>query len=253
MGMPGILIAIDGIDGAGKTTQVARLAETLTALGEHVVTSKEPTNGVHGRRIRASATAGRLPLDDELELFIQDRREHIERFIRPALERGLTVILDRYFYSTIAYQGFRGGDMRVIEHRVRGEALAPDAAVLLDIEPALSQARIRQRDGVGNTFEDPAELREIRKLFLEIARSDAGVTVVDGGGTADEVETELLATLLGGPMYAKRCAKTYGCTDHYHCSFRMTDTCPWWRVRDGLYERLVRTHPELLDRALLQA
>lgn len=253
MGMPGILIAVEGIDGAGKTTQVARLAETLTSLGEHVVTSKEPTNGVHGRRIRASATAGRLPLADELEVFIQDRREHLDQFILPALARGLVVILDRYFYSTIAYQGFRGGDIRAIEHQVRSQALCPDATLVLDIGPEVSQRRIQRRDGGGNRFEDPEELREIRQLFLEIARTDPVVSVIDGSGSEDDVETELLASLLGGPIYAKRCAKTYGCTDHYHCTFRMTDSCPWWRVRDGLYERLVRTHPELLDRAAAQA
>src|SRR4051794_4247303 len=106
---PGILIAVEGIDGAGKTTQVTRLCAALADVGETVVRSKEPTNGPHGRRLRESAQTGRMNADEELQTFIADRREHVETVIRPALERGETVILDRYFYSTVAYQGVRTG------------------------------------------------------------------------------------------------------------------------------------------------
>src|SRR5207253_402183 len=105
----GILIAIEGIDGAGKTTQVARLCKALEAVGETVVRSKEPTNGPHGRRVRESAQNGRLDPHEELATFLDDRREHVATVIGPALGRGEIVILDRYFYSTIAYQGPRTG------------------------------------------------------------------------------------------------------------------------------------------------
>src|SRR5260370_25230495 len=96
-----ILIAIEGIDGAGKTTQVERLAQALRVVGQELVISKEPTNGRWGKKIRESAANGRLPLKEELKAFINDRTEHVRNVIQPALDTGKIVILDRYFYSTI--------------------------------------------------------------------------------------------------------------------------------------------------------
>lgn len=93
----GILIAVDGIDGAGKTTQVELLREAFEAAGETVTASKEPTNGPWGRLVRESAQSGRLGLADELHAFLEDRKEHVEELVKPALARGEIVILDRYF------------------------------------------------------------------------------------------------------------------------------------------------------------
>ena len=92
----GVLVAFEGIDGAGKTTQLQALADVLTAAGQTVVTSKEPTNGPWGRRIRESAVTGRMSLADELDAFIHDRAEHAEQLVEPALRSGLIVLLDRY-------------------------------------------------------------------------------------------------------------------------------------------------------------
>jgi dTMP kinase len=110
----GILLAVDGIDGAGKTTQVKLLADALRAAGENVLASKEPTDGQWGRRLRQSAQNGRLSLEDELHAFIEDRKEHVATTILPALAAGSVVLLDRYFYSTIAYQGARGADVATL-------------------------------------------------------------------------------------------------------------------------------------------
>src|SRR5262245_42547095 len=95
---PGILIVVEGIDGAGKSTQVRRIAEALRAVGETVVQSREPTDGPWGRKIRESAVSGRMSLADELHAFVEDRREHVAGVIRPALDRGEIVVLDRYYY-----------------------------------------------------------------------------------------------------------------------------------------------------------
>ena len=103
----GLLIAFDGIDGASKTTQVALLADFLASKGE-TIRSKEPTDGKWGQIIRNAAANGRLPLEEELRVLIEDRKEHVRDLILPALSKGKAVILDRYFYSTIAYQGSRG-------------------------------------------------------------------------------------------------------------------------------------------------
>ena len=102
-----MFIVFEGIDGTGKSTQVRLLAKALRELGQEVVTSKEPTDGPVGTRLRQSAEKGRLSPQEELDLFHQDRRDHVQSLIAPALERGDTVIVDRYFFSTMAYQGAR--------------------------------------------------------------------------------------------------------------------------------------------------
>src|SRR5688572_19594551 len=84
----GILVAVEGIDGAGKTTQVRMLEERLRLAGMDVVASKEPTDGKWGRKVRQSATTGRLPLEEETEAFVEDRKEHVANLVVPSLEAG---------------------------------------------------------------------------------------------------------------------------------------------------------------------
>lgn len=92
----GLLVVVDGIDGAGKTTLARALAEGLLRRGKAVAVSKEPTTGQWGMILRESAAAGRLTPDQELEYLVKDRREHVRDFIRPALDRGEVVILVRH-------------------------------------------------------------------------------------------------------------------------------------------------------------
>ena len=116
----GLFIVIEGIDGTGKSTQSKRLAEWFRSRGREVVLSREPTDGPWGKKLRESATTGRLSAEEELECFLNDRREHVEMSIKPALAEGKVVILDRYYFSTMAYQGARGFDP--VEIRRRNEA-----------------------------------------------------------------------------------------------------------------------------------
>jgi dTMP kinase len=122
----GILIAFEGIDGAGKTTQVELLERFLLESGEKVRRSKEPTDGPWGQKIRESAANGRMPWADELHAFTEDRKQHVRELILPALQNGKTVILDRYFYSTIAYQGTRGGDVDKLTAQLVDTTPEPD-------------------------------------------------------------------------------------------------------------------------------
>jgi dTMP kinase len=103
----GLLIVFEGIDGSGKTTHVRLLDQRLRRAGYDVVCLKEPTEGPWGQKLRQLAQHGRqeIPPTTELEWFLQDRREDVEHNIQPALARGQIVVLDRYYFSTIAYQG----------------------------------------------------------------------------------------------------------------------------------------------------
>lgn len=167
----GLLVAIEGIDGAGKTTQVQRLRQRFVALGFDVVASKEPTDGPWGRRIRASATEGRMDPEEELAAFLADRREHVAGVIQPALERCSLVLLDRYYFSTIAYQGIRGADPAAIQAANEAFAPVPDLLVVLDIDPEVSLGRIEGRGDSANHFERVHLLEASRAIFRRYAQA----------------------------------------------------------------------------------
>lgn len=221
----GILIAVEGIDGAGKTTQVDLLASFLIESGETVIKSKEPTGGTWGQIIRQSAAEGRLSLEDELTAFIEDRKEHVKALIEPSLEEGKTVILDRYFYSTIAYQGARGGDAESIKREMNLIAPEPDVVLILDVPAELGVMRIGQRDGVANHFEDLDNLRAVRKVFLGMTGQN--ISIIDGSPSVQIVQQSILDSLLKGALYQRHCAKHWGCDDPFNCIYRQTDSCRW--------------------------
>jgi dTMP kinase len=165
----GILVAIEGIDGAGKTTQAQLLADHLKRLGADVVLTKEPTSGRHGQRLRDSARTGRLAPEDELETFIDDRREHVSSLIEPALAAGRVVIVDRYYFSSAAYQGARGLDVSTILSRNEAFAPRPDLLVLLDLPVDDAVARIAQRRDGANLFEKHEDLERTAAVFSSLA------------------------------------------------------------------------------------
>jgi dTMP kinase len=166
----GFLVALEGIDGAGKSTVVQHVAAFCEEHGFPCVASREPTDGPWGRKLRESAVTGRLGLEEELALFLKDRAEHVEQLIRPALSRGKVVVLDRYYFSTAAYQGARGANPEEILDENENFAPLPDLVLLLDIDPAACAGRIRGRGEEPNDFEREAALREVRRIFLSIRR-----------------------------------------------------------------------------------
>src|SRR5438094_4143929 len=101
----GFLVAVEGIDGSGKTTQAERLARYCDEKRLTYILSKEPTSGKYGQLIRNSASHGRLSVEEETDILLKDRREHVDQVIQPALDQEKVVILDRYYFSTAAYQG----------------------------------------------------------------------------------------------------------------------------------------------------
>jgi dTMP kinase len=194
----GLLLVIEGIDGAGKTTQAERLHKLLSEDGWDVIRSKEPTDGQWGRKLRESATTGRLSPAEELELFMRDRREHVQTLLNPALEQGKIVIVDRYYFSTAAYQGARGLDPEEILRKNEEFAPPPGLLVFLDVEPEEGVRRIRQRGDRENLFEERAALAAVAKVFRSINR--IYLHRVDAMLPPDDITHGLLEKLYAGPL-----------------------------------------------------
>src|SRR6478609_10331426 len=191
--MPGgLFIVIEGIDGTGKSTQAKLLADWFAAQGREVVLSREPTAGPWGTKVRESAATGRLAPEEELEYFLNDRREHVEELIAPSLAAGKVVILDRYYFSTMAYQGARGFDP--IEIRQKNEAFAPipDLLLIMDLDVDSALERIGSRGDIANEFEKRENLERCREIFLSLS-NEPFVRVIDTRGTLDEVAAQVRA------------------------------------------------------------
>jgi dTMP kinase len=198
----GFLIAFEGIDGGGKSTQVRLLTEWLEAQGRRPLVLKEPTTGPIGMRIRELAKTGRLDARTEFELFKQDRRQNVEENILPGLRDGRVVLLDRYYISTMAYQGALGMDPEFIREANEAFAPRPDLVVLVDLPVDVALARIRGREAEGpNEFEKREMLLKVKGIFdsltwPEVARLDGTLSVED----QHTAIRERVERLLGGAI-----------------------------------------------------
>ena len=146
------------------------MQELLEARKLRVVRTKEPTAGKWGQMLRDSAATGRLSLEEEVEAFIKDRKEHVESLIKPALRDGQIVIIDRYYFSTMAYQGARGMDPEELMRRNELFAPEPDLLVLLNIDTRLGLQRIKLRGDKANHFERIENLTRARAIFNSIKK-----------------------------------------------------------------------------------
>jgi len=186
----GLFVAFEGIDGTGKSTQLQLLADYLRSRGLEVVETREPTDGPYGRRIRELyVDRGRCTPEEELELFIQDRKQHVAEVIAPALAAGKAVLTDRYYYSTAAYQGAAGGDPESI-FAANSFAPVPDLVLLLTMDPEVSVQRIEQSRGeTCNDFEQLEQLQKVAALFTSF--SDNCITRIDAARAVDRVQTDI--------------------------------------------------------------
>ncbi|MEP6767389.1 MAG: dTMP kinase [Acidobacteriota bacterium] len=189
-------ITFEGVEGSGKSTQLARAAEKLRALGEDVFDTREPGGTEIGRKIREILMdVSHTHLDPAAEwlLLEADRRQHVVQAIRPALARGVYVLCDRYSDSTAAYQAAgRGLDAAGVEFvdAIARDGVVPDLTLLYDVLPGEGLARARSRDGGTGRFEaaDAAFHERVRLAYLEIARrSPERVRIVPAAGAPDEV------------------------------------------------------------------
>lgn len=199
---PGLLIAFEGIDGTGKSSQIHLLAETLRGQGVAVVATREPTDGEYGQRIRALyVQRDAVSREEELALFIADRRQHVARVIIPALVAGRVVLTDRYYYSTAAYQGANGLDYKDILRQNEGFAPRPDLVLLLQIPVAEGLRRIRMNRGERpDTFEGEEYLERVVAMYNRLA--DTNIIRIDGLGSVDEVQKRVFAAVR--PLLAGR-------------------------------------------------
>ena len=201
---PGFLVAFEGIVGAGKTTQAHHLQSALQQRKLTVIRTKEPTAGKWGQILRDSALTGRLSLEQEVETFLNDRQEHVDKVILPHLRDGHVVILDRYYFSTAAYQGARGVDAQDL--LVRNEVFAPepDLLVLLDLDPQEGLKRISTRGDRANHFEQTETLQRAREIFLSLKKPY--LFRVDALRPAAEISTEIVRKF--SQLYTEAIAKT---------------------------------------------
>lgn len=163
----GSLIVFEGIDGTGKSTQIRLLAEYLQNKGYSVVSGYEPTHGTFGKKLRDSMTTGRLEPAEEIDLFLKDRRDNVENFILPHMENGTFVLLDRYYFSMMAYQGALGHDPLALRKTNEEFAPVPDLVLWLNIPVDTALERIGGR-GEANEFEKSEQLEKCHDIFAAI-------------------------------------------------------------------------------------
>ncbi|WP_405693672.1 dTMP kinase [Streptomyces sp. NBC_01185] len=191
----GFFLALEGGDGAGKSTQVEALAEWIRAKGHEVVVTREPGATPVGKRLRSillDVSSAGLSNRAEALLYAADRAEHVDSVVRPALERGAIVISDRYIDSSVAYQG-AGRDLAPTEiariSRWATSGLVPHLTVLLDVDP--ETARERFTEAPDRLESEPAEFHtRVRSGFLTLAAADpARYLVVDAGQEPEAITT----------------------------------------------------------------
>ncbi|MFO7460514.1 MAG: dTMP kinase [Desulfatiglandales bacterium] len=197
-----MFITFEGIEGCGKTTQIKRLTRNLQKEGIPCRATLEPGGTAVGRKIRRILLDSRnkgLTALAELMLYEADRAQHVEEVIKPALERNLWVVSDRFFDATVVYQGFaRGQDRRLILdlNKKAAQGLVPDLTFLLDCPVEVGLARATSRNNKGQDRFEREKIafhRKVREGYLSLARKDRKrFAVVDATQSVNALEKEIL-------------------------------------------------------------
>ena len=180
-----MLINLEGIDGCGKSTQSQFLMDKFESDNEKIVLLKEPTNGKYGQKLW-EMLSGKIEATTEeiLELFVLDRREHVNQKIQPALDEGKIVLMDRYYYSTMAYQAAAGIDVNRIK-KDNEFAPKPDIVLIFDLPADLAMKRVRSHS-VADVFEKEEYLERVRKAYLNL-EGDSLVRIIDATRTPEKI------------------------------------------------------------------
>ena len=183
--MIGVLVNLEGIDGCGKSTQSKLLREKLEEEGEKVIILKEPTKRPHGQKLWDVLHGKRKASNEEiLELFVLDRKQHVEEKIQPALDDGTVVLMDRYYYSSMAYQVAGGIDVEEIREK-HVFAPRPDVVLIFDLPVSVALERVKGHSDA-DEFEKEEHLEKVREAYLDL-ENDPLVRIVDATGTPEEI------------------------------------------------------------------
>lgn len=198
--MTGRLIVIEGLDGAGTTTQVRRVVEHLAAQGTPAHGTREPSDGPVGRLIREMLTGGHAIEGEKLSqgtfglLFAADRLDHMQREVEPKLAAGVTVISDRWYHSSLAYQG-TGADRDWIA-MLNARARRPDLTVFLQVRPEVAAQRRAAARRKEELFEDLRMQQEVdagyKATIAELQAAGERIEIVDGEQSEDQVFAAIL-------------------------------------------------------------
>lgn len=196
----GLFITLEGIDGSGKSTQANALGEALNKNGNIAVLTREPGGSVGAELIRKLLVEGdpnRWSPETEMLLFTAARRDHFEKTIRPALERGKIVISDRFADSTRVYQGATRGDLRALVDQLHQLMIGyePDLTLIIDVDPQESLARGLARGSGEDRFEDFGLdfQKKLRQGFLKLGNDfDKRCKIIDGTRSVDDISSEIL-------------------------------------------------------------
>lgn len=201
----GRFIVVEGLDGSGKSTQIAQLAQNLQLRGYDVFLTAEPTDyetGGYIRRILSDSLSKNMYL--QAALFLADRLEHIthpEHGIKRYLEKGKTVICDRYYYSSFAYQGTQSDMDWVMDINLKcTEILKPDLCIFLDVDPQTCKLRLEQAREKLELYEKDVEiLRSVRNNFADVflrLREKENIAVIQADREPDAVADEVLKAVM---------------------------------------------------------
>lgn len=185
----GLFICVEGLDGCGKTTQTKLLVRKLRKIGWDAVYTAEPSRGKIGQFIKKYCLHGEkrtFPIVEAL-LFAADRFEHVEREVIPALNEGKVVVSDRYVYSSLAYQGATGLDLKWIE-MINEHAIRPDVAIFVDVEPEAVIKRLKPKKSVMENLETQRKVCEVYVKFVEKGE----LVRIDGNKSKKEVADDIL-------------------------------------------------------------
>ena len=183
--MIGVLVNLEGIDGCGKSTQSKLLLEKLEGEGEKVIILKEPTKRPHGQKLWDVLHGKRKATNEEiLELFVLDRIQHVEEKIQPALDDGTVILMDRYYYSSMAYQVAGGIDVEEIREK-HVFAPKPDVVLIFDLPVSIALERVKGHSDA-DEFEKEEHLEKVREAYLNLG-NDPLVRIVDATGTPEEI------------------------------------------------------------------
>jgi dTMP kinase len=190
-------LALEGVDGSGKTTQAHLLANELRRRGREVVLTQEPTAFPTGEKLRRylAGPIRYMSPAEELALFLEDRREHVTKEINPALAAGLVVITDRYYYSSVAYQGALGLDPAMILAANEAFAPRPQAIFILALSAEQALARLSQNPGRQRQVSEGQDYLE-RVAAIYASLTGPRIYRVDAARPPEVVYAALLAITL---------------------------------------------------------